>query len=139
MKKIIIATFLVITAIVANAQSKLICIQPSCKQTIKTTDSVNIFAQLTTSDGYKGITWTQILGPTIAIPVQTINWTTNVAAQSVFTLKNLNIGTYVFNAIGTSTGGSTVSTYDTLVVVQAPKGIAYVMTVYTDSSRVKTQ
>lgn len=140
MKKFLILTSLIIGSIVSFAQSKALCLQPSCKQTIKTTDTVSIFAQLTATDGYKAITWSQIGGPTVVIPVpQVTTWNTSINAQSSFTLKNLASGTYVFNAIGVSQSGGSISASDTVIVNQAARAIAYVMTVYTDSSRVKNQ
>lgn len=140
MKKLLISIFLIIVSIASFAQNKALCIQPSCKQTVKTTDSVNIFVQLTATDGYKAITWSQIGGPLVVIPVpQVTTWNTNINAQSSFTLKNLGVGTYVFNALGVSQTGGSMPTSDTVVVIAAPRAIAYVMTVYTDSSRVKNQ
>jgi hypothetical protein len=55
-----------LSALTAGAQS-IICLQPSCKQTAFALDSPRIFAQLSSSDTIKGISFAQIAGPGKAV------------------------------------------------------------------------
>lgn len=120
--------------------AKAFVLMPACKQTISTTDSAQIFARLTASDGFSGITWKQTAGPAlISLPPALTIWSTSLQANSIFTVRNLAAGTYVFQATGTSLSGITGSVIDTLQVNIAPRRIAYTVTVYNDSTRVITQ
>lgn len=133
---LIIAFF---AALASIGQSKVFCLAPSCKQTINVGDSVLVFAQLTTSDGYGSISWKQASGPTIPLPAQQVTPISSLQGQSSFTLKNLPSGTYIFNVAGTSATGVSGVVQDTVIVNAATRRIAYVLTVYTDSTRIKNQ
>lgn len=138
MKKLLII-ILAFASLQASAQTKVFCLAPSCKQTITSIDSATIFAQLTTSDAYGFINWKQVSGPSIIIPPQTVTWQSGLQAISSFTVGNLPAGTYIFSATGGSAGGLTGSVLDTLQVNPPVRKIAYVLTVYSDSTRIKNQ
>jgi hypothetical protein len=134
MKKLIFLPALLIS-IGIFAQTKVFCLTPACKQTIGQSDSVQIFAQLTASDGFQSIIWSQASGPAVTIPPATVYWQSNQQAMSLFTLRGLPPGTYTFMAFGTSVSGATGSTIDTIQVnTQATRHIVYVKTVYSDST-----
>lgn len=135
----IIFVLLALVSLSASAQSKVFCLQPSCSQTVNVGDSATIFAQLTASDGFGSIRWLQVSGPTATIPTSKLATVGTGSTQSAISLTPSTAGTYVFSIIGTSFTGSVATVSDTLFVNAAAKRIAYVMTVYTDSSRVKTQ
>lgn len=139
MKKLIFI-FACILSLGCSAQTISFCLQPSCKQTIKTTDTATIFAILTATDGYKNISWSFAPGsPTFTIPQPVTTWQTSLSAQSSFPVKSLPANTYILQATGTSLTGITATVNDTLVVQLSPRRIIYNVTVYSDSSRVITQ
>jgi len=135
----IILLLLSVFASLASAGQKIFCLAPSCKQTVNAGDSVLVFAQLTTSDGYGSISWKQASGPTIPLPAQQVTPISSLQGQSSLTLKNLQPGTYIFNVAGTSATGVSGVVQDTVVVNASARRIAYVVTVYTDSTRIKNQ
>lgn len=137
--RIIIIVLFAFSAFAASAQSKVFCLQPSCNQTVNVGDSAFIFAQLTASDGYGNMTWSQKSGPAIALPAVKLASAGASGTQSGFGVRPAVAGTYIFSVTGTSYTGSMATTVDTLFVNAAPKRIAYVTVTYTDSSRVKTQ
>lgn len=138
MKRIFIALF-AFSAFAASAQSKVFCLQPSCNQTINVGDSAFIFAQLTASDGYGNMTWSQKSGPAMVIPTTKLASAGASGTQSGFGVRPTVAGTYIFSVTGMSFTGSSGTTLDTLFVNAAAKRIAYITVTYTDSTRVKTQ
>lgn len=122
MKKVAIVISILLIGIVGQAQTNLFCLQPSCPQNIQLpVKSDTVFAQLSATDGTKSISWSQVSGPNqavLGIPILTTNGTQQLL--SALPLSNLVSGTYVFKAIGTSTGGTVGSSTTTVMVLAAP-------------------
>lgn len=135
MKKLLIVLFSFFSIRSFGQTSKVFCLQGSCKQTINAGDSATLFAQMTTSDIAPGtFGWKQTSGPGISF--SPISGGVSGVSQSYAGVRPLSNGTYIFTVVGTSSGGISSSVQDTLVVNTVAKRIAYVLTVYTDSSRV---
>jgi hypothetical protein len=127
MKKIILASLVLLWTLFVNAQlpaagGSSMCLAPVC-QPFKciTTDTVVLAFGLNTSDGFKGIAFTQKSGPSAAIigaPV--VSWSTGQAATSTAKVYGFVPGTYVFQAIGTSASGGISAPAIDSVVVSAP-------------------
>lgn len=139
MKKTLLLLSTLLIATITFGQAKLFCLAPSCKQTANVGDSVTIFAQLTASDGFGSISWKQTGGPGTAMTAPVVAAGTGSVTQSSFKVKPTADGTYIFTATGASLTGTTTSVADTLVVNLVAKRIAYVLTVYSDSTRIKNQ
>jgi len=141
MKKTILGLLILVSSI-CDAQDlsfqKLFCLSPVCAQSITTADSVVIFAQLTTSDGYKSVTWRETSGK-LTLPSPTVIMSGTLQGFSYFTLKNIPAGAYTLEATGTSTTGVTGIATTSLKVSTPPRRIVYTVTVYSDSTRVITQ
>lgn len=117
MKQFILVCLFSLSFIIPKAQT-VFALVPSCKQTVKTTDSAVIFAQLVASDSVSSIGFMQISGPNVALlgnPV-TIKYTPSVVTTAISVLKTIP-GTYVFNVIGKSNKGTIGACLDSLVVV----------------------
>jgi len=121
MKRLLSIAFIALS-LASSGQS--ICLAWACKQTITTADTVNVFVRLTSPDGYKSITWQKLSGPTIVLPIPSITRIDSQTVQSLFTLKKLAAGTYIFGAAGLSTSGMTATANDTVianaVVISSP-------------------
>lgn len=103
-----------------RAQTTSFCIAPSCPQTIQLPLSVDtLYAQITASDGAKGVLWTQVSGPSTAVMgalISTPNGTGILV--SALPVSKLVAGVYVFKATGSSVSGS-LMTANAQVTVQA--------------------
>lgn len=127
MKKVIILLIVLFWTVFVNAQmpaagGSSMCLAPVC-QPFKclTTDTVVLAFGLTTSDGFKGIAFSQIAGPgkaVIGAPV--VAWSTGQAATSTAKVYSFVAGTYVFQAIGTSSSGGVSAPAVDSVIVSAP-------------------
>jgi len=121
MKKLI-ASFIILCTLACSAQTATsFVLTPNCKQTVKSTDTAVVFAQLTASDGYGSIGW-QVVSCTTAPIMSTplVSYQTGIQAVSSMQLYGLVPGTYVLRATGKSTGGTTGSALDSLIVVSPP-------------------
>lgn len=143
MRKLILVLLIFVSQLVSaqttlQSGAKFFCLAPVCDQSILTTDSTLVYAQLTTSDGYKSITWRETSGK-ITLPSATVVLTGTLQGFSYFQLKSIPAGTYTIEATGTSSTGVTGIATTTLKVSLPPKRIVYTVTVYSDSTRVITQ
>lgn len=119
MKKLLSILCLLVACNV-NAQTTF-CLAPSCPQTVTTKDTAKIFAQLSTSDGVKGIIFTVVSQP-VNSPVLNMNilapvWLTSLEQSQTVGVSNLAAGTYVFRATGTSVNGTVGTALDSLTVI----------------------
>lgn len=134
--KYLICILLLTFSIGAKSQ-KVFCIQADCPQTIYLTDTLKLSAQLTTSDGFKSITWQQVSGPTKAIlGTPTLVWSTGLQALSTVSATGLVPGTYTFSATGTSITGTSGSAADSVRVLLPPLRIDSVRVFYNNGTSV---
>lgn len=119
-----------------SVQSKSMCVANACRQTITTTDSVQVFVQVTTTDPAWSAVWKQLAGTSVALPKAG----TALGGYSGFVLKNLPAGTYIFSALVTGTSGLSMPASDTVVVNPAIRRLVYITATatYSDSSKVTT-
>jgi hypothetical protein len=122
--KVLISILLVLVSVSGfsqNSTTNVFCLAPSCKQSVQLPVSVDtLFARLTTGDGYKSVVWKQLSGPnTATLGTQVINLTSPSVGASIQPISNLVAGSYVFQATGTSTGGTTGTATVSLTVQPA--------------------
>lgn len=122
MKNLLFTSLLFLSFSVAYSQSVGFCIAPSCPQVLQMPIKVDtVFAQLSATDGAKGITWSFVSGPNVPIMGTAIAVPngTNIL-QSALPISNLVAGTYTFKASGTSVTGSGGSANATVLIAPAP-------------------
>lgn len=141
--KIILALLLLFSlstgAFCQTSASKIFCIKAGCKTTYSTADTALIYAELTATDGTKGISWSQLSGPSVALGIPILTQINALQSSSAVILGKLKVGTYVFQAVGTSLTGTTGLALDSVIIKQAPRTIVKVVTYYSDSTNVITQ
>jgi hypothetical protein len=105
----ILLAFVSLSVFSQNSTTNVFCLAPSCNQSVQFPVYVDtLFARLTTGDGYKSVVWKQLSGPnTATLGTQVINLTSPSVGASIQPISNLVAGSYVFQATGTSTGGTT--------------------------------
>jgi hypothetical protein len=119
MKRVLAIAFLFISGLI-SAQSKVLCLVPSCSQKVHVGDTVFIGAQLTASDQFKSIAFAQSSGPSTSVigsPITVYN--SGIQASTQVQLTNLVPGVYVYNVTGLSQTNGTVSTLDSVTVLPA--------------------
>lgn len=112
---------------VCQAQT-MVTLIPSCKQTIKTTDTANIFGQLSTTqmgDVVDSISFTLLSGPSkVNIGRPVMSWYTGAVGMGLSRVTGFSPGTYIFKLVGITSLGNSVSTTDSLLVVSPPPVVA---------------
>lgn len=121
MKNVVIILLLFLSSRVSS-QVVTFCIAPSCPQALQMPVRADtVFAQLSASDGAKGITWSFVSGPNVPIMGTAIAMPNGSnLLQSALPISNLVAGTYIFKASGTSVTGSGGSANATVVIAPAP-------------------
>lgn len=133
MKRTILLLILAFSYLLTKAQQSC-TIQANCKQVINLSgtgkDSVLVYGLVTASDGVKGYTWTQLVGP------NTATLSTPTAANSY--VKGLVPGTYIFGFGATTGKGSILAPIpDTLQVNAFVDGIDSVRVYYKSGKIIK--
>lgn len=139
--KLILIFLLSFLSLVSYSQSnnKVFCIKTGCTTSYLTTDTALVYAELTATDGIKGITWSQLSGAPIPLGIPIVTFINALQSSSAVILGKLKPGIYVFQAVGTSLTGTTGFAVDSIIVKQAPRTIIKVVTYYSDSTNVITQ
>ena len=138
MKKLLFILFAFVSIRSFGQSSFVFCLSGSCKQTVNVGDSATLFVQMATADSTQGtFSWKQTGGPGITFSPKSGGL--GGVSQSYAGVRPSSNGTYVFTITATSASGISKPVNDTLVVNAVARRIAYVVTVYTDSSRIKNQ
>lgn len=121
MKKLLIIPLIFLACLVQAQSITGVCLSPLCRaQKALTTDTGRLAAQMAvtgTTDTYKSITFSQASGPnTSVISGYSTVWNTGLQANVYANVTGTIPGTYIYKITGTTTSGTTLTAYDSLIV-----------------------